>query len=62
MRDGVLMVHAGCRHLTIEEACEHWGESYDGCGDQLEIQAKLTLISVTARSLGWLDDAKQTAE
>ena len=28
------MIRAGCRFFTIEQAKEHWGESYEGDREQ----------------------------
>ena len=52
-KDG-LWVKAGCRWLSITDARSHWGDSYSGGGDLIEITAKLDLIEAVAKSRGWL--------
>jgi len=32
--DGIWMIRAGCRFLTIEDAIEHWGDDYHGDREQ----------------------------
>ena len=57
LRDGQLMIKAGCRNFTLAEARAHWGgadylEDHDAA-TQAEMIARVEMIAAVARARGW---------
>ena len=57
LRDGQLMMSAGCRNFTLTEARAHWGgasylEAHDAA-TQAEMCARVELVVAVARARGW---------
>jgi len=59
-RDGKpVMIHAGCRWFTLEEAKAHWVEAHKtDTALHAECNAKIKLIEAVATARGWITDNK----
>ena len=61
VKDGVLMISAGCRYLSITEAREHWHDTRGGTDLGAETMAILDHIEAVARIRKLLPEATQAA-
>ena len=57
MRGGALMILAGCRYFTADEAARHWGSAdyHGGAAQSAECLARMRLIETLAQQRGWID-------